>query len=117
MTDLLDTASEWLEDMCETHRGRTVTYARGALTAEVTAVLGRTLFSLLDESGFATEYESRDYIIPVSALVAFGDPEAFDTVTDGRVTYEVAAPGGEPSWRYTDGYRRTFRIHCKQLGG
>ena len=29
--------------------------------------------------------------------------------------YEVTAPGKEPCWRYSDAYRKTLRIHTKQI--
>ena len=37
--------------------------------------------------------------------------------TQGGVTfvYEVTAPGKEPCWRYSDPYRKTLRIHSKQV--
>jgi len=120
MTDILDTASSWLTSMNRTHRGRTVTYVRGDMTAQVTSVVGRTVFQVPREYGLFEEVETRDYLIEVSDLADFSEPAAGDQVKDtlnGTVQiFEVMAPGDEPVFRYADLFRRVFRIHTKHVG-
>ena len=122
MADLLNTSSAWLEDQREAFLSRTVIYQRGADTVEVTATIGRTLFAVDNGDGAALRVESRDYLIRAARLVLDGDvilPRSGDQVhemQDGVIfIYQVMAPGDEPVWRYSDPYRRTLRIHTKQV--
>lgn len=122
MADLLNTSSAWLEDQREAFLSRTVIYQRGTDTVEVTATIGRTLFAVDNGDGAALRVESRDYLIRAARLVLDGDvilPRSGDQVhemQDGVIfIYQVMAPGDEPVWRYSDPYRRTLRIHTKQV--
>jgi len=64
--------------------------------------------------------EARDFLIEAADLEEFGEPERGDRVMDtlnGKVElFEVMAPGGEPHFRYSDPYRKVFRIHTKHVG-
>lgn len=122
MADLLQTASDWLHDRQKQHASRLVTYERGAATVAVQATIGRTIFEIDDEIGVVHKIESRDFLIHAADLVLSGSavlPERGDRVreTDGTTTYiyEVMAPGKEPHYRYSDAYRKRFRIHTKQV--
>lgn len=122
MTDLLQAASDWLQDKQRRHASKTVVYKSGADSVEVNAVVGRTEFETADESGFVTKYIARDFLIPVAELVLGGTavtPGRGDRVRETQGTqvfvHEVMAPGENPEWRYADPYRRTFRIHTKQV--
>jgi len=46
-------------------------------------------------------------------------PQRGDRIRETQSTqvfvYEVVAPGDEPCWRYSDPYRRTLRVHTKQI--
>jgi hypothetical protein len=45
-----------------------------------------------------------------------GTPARGDQVTEAGVgTFELAAPGGEPHWRYSDQTRTLYRVHCKRV--
>jgi len=121
MTDLLETASNWLEDQRTKHATRTVTYRRGNDTVQVLASIGRTVFEIDDDYGVLKKIESRDFLILAADLVLAGVtviPQRGDEIeeTQGTVTftYEVMAPGKEPHFRYSDPYRMTLRIHTKQ---
>ena len=123
MADLLEAASKWLEEKRTQHRSRTVSYQRGADTAQVLASIGRTTFEIDDGYGLVQKFESRDFLILASDLVLEGSstlPQRGDRIqeTEGSTTftYEVLAPGKEPAWRYSDPYRKTLRIHTKQIG-
>jgi hypothetical protein len=122
MTNLLQKASDWLEAMRTRHATCEVTYRRGSLSAIVSATIGKTIFTVDDGGGIATQYESRDFLIWAADLVVDGKtvlPQRGDRVveTQGGKTYEyeVLAPGKEPCFRYSDPFRKTLRIHTKQV--
>ena len=123
MADLLETASNWLEEKRTQHLSRTVTYQRGADTVDVPASIGRTTFEVDDGYGIVQKWESRDFLILATDLVLNGSqtlPERGDRIQEIQgattFTYEVLAPGKEPPWRYSDPFRKTLRIHTKQIG-
>jgi len=75
-----------------------------------------------DGGGVLHRVESRDYLILAEHLVLGGRPaipEPGDQILESAGTttlvYEVMAPGREPHWRYADAYRRTLRVHTKQI--
>jgi len=120
--DVLETASNWLEDQRTEHASRTVTYERGADSVEVSASIGRTIFDVGNGFGLVERTESRDYLVLTDDLVLGGGgtlPERGDRVRETQGTavfvYEVMAPGKEPHWRYSDPYRKTLRIHTKHV--
>ena len=119
----MEGASAWLDEQRLRHLSRTVTYRRGETSAEVRAAIGRTVFEVMDSVGVAERTESRDFLIPVSDLVLESKPifprhgDKIEETQDGTVyVYEVLAPGHEPCWRFSDSYRRTLRVHTKQVG-
>ena len=125
MSDLLNSGSEWLGVTMRAHAAASVTYTRGsgsyALEAEgVAATIGRTVFEVTDDYGLLTRVESRDYLIDAAELEAFGEPQRGDQIREtlgGAVqVFEVMAPSGEDHFRYSDAYRRTYRIHTKRVG-
>jgi len=122
MTDLLEQASAWLDRMRAKHMARPVTYFRGEESVEVQATLGRTVFEIADAYGVVEQSESRDFLIPAADLVlgeAMTLPVRGDRIRetqDGKTfVYEVMAPGKEPHYRFSDVYRRTLRIHTRQV--
>ena len=122
MIDLLEQASAWLDRMRAKHMARPVTYCRGEQSVEVAATVGRTVFEIADAYGVVEQSESRDFLIPAADLVLGGAvtlPERGDRVRetqDGKtLVYEVMAPGKEPHYRFSDVYRRTLRIHTRQV--
>jgi hypothetical protein len=122
MADMLREASAWLEDKRHEHLTSPVTYVRGEASVELQATIGRTIFEQRDDYGVIEKTESRDFLIRTEDLVLEGAntlPERGDQLraTDGAkvYVYEVLAPGKEPHFRYSDPYRRTLRIHTKQV--
>jgi len=122
MADILEQASNWLEDQRTEHATRTVTYERGASTVAVSAGIGRTIFEVDNGFGIVERTESRDFLVLAADLVLAGSPvlpERGDRVREIQVAttfvYEVMAPGKEPHWRYSDPYRKTLRIHTKHV--
>jgi hypothetical protein len=124
MADLLRLGQEWLANQLKTHASRTVVYGRGANQTSVTAIIGRTLLKLEDGyGGVHMQWTDRDFLIPPDELVLAGlqvIPERGDTIREtdnGKIyIYEVNAPGGEPTWRWSDPHRKLLRIHTKQIG-
>lgn len=120
--NLLERASNWLEDRRTQHATSSVTYQRANDTVVVAASVGRTTFEVDNGFGVVERTESRDFLVLTDDLVLGGTrtlPERGDRVreTQGATTfvYEVMAPGKEPHWRYSDLYRRTLRIHTKHV--
>lgn len=97
-------------------------YERGGESVQIAATVGRTVFEQADDYGVIHRTESRDYLVLATDLVLSGTqtlPRAGDRIreSDGDkvFVYEVMAPGGEPAYRFSDPYRRTLRIHTKQV--
>lgn len=121
-TNLLQKASEWLENQRTRHAASTVEYVRGGLAADVLASIGKTTFEIDDGYGVLVRFESRDFLILTADLVVNGEsilPQRGDRIRETQGTtvlvYEVTAPGKEPCWRFSDVFRKTLRIHTKQI--
>ena len=117
MGDLLDQGSAWLESQRTLHMTRDVTYARGIITAVVKATIGRTDYETDDGQVVRTEFTDRDFLILAADLVLNGLarlPEEGDQIHETQGTsiliFEVMG------WRYSDPYRRTYRIETKHVG-
>ena len=81
------------------------------------------MFQVDNGSGLIETVQSRDFLILTSYLVLGGTatlPKAGDRIKEAvgstSYVYEVLAPGTEPAYRFSDPYRRTLRIHTKQVG-
>jgi hypothetical protein len=122
VADVLAQSSAWLESKRHELRTVPVSYVRGEATVVLQATIGRTVFEQQGEYGVLERTESRDFLVRTEDLVLEGTatlPERGDRVreTDGgkAFVYEVMAPGKEPQFRWSDPYRRTLRIHTKQV--
>ena len=121
MVDLLQKGMAWLESQRTKFMTQSVVYQRGEDSVEVPATIGTTVFNVDDGDGALLKFEARDYLILAADLLLDGNailPKRGDCIreTSGSqvFTYEVMAPGDEPCWRWSDGYRQTLRIHTKQ---
>lgn len=117
MPNLFANANDWLTAQVQAAAGATVTYARGATSLTVTAVVGRTVFSSNADGGPRVEFGDRDYLVAVADLAALVAPRIGDRITDAAgLVFEVQEPNtGEPAWRYSDPDRTEFRVHCKRV--
>lgn len=122
MADILQRGSDWLENQRHTHATRTVTYERSMDSVSMAATIGRTIFEVDNGHGVLERIESRDFLVLATDLLLAGVPvlpQRGDRIreTQGANTYvyEVMAPGKEPEWRWSDPYRKTLRIHTKQI--
>ena len=116
----MDTAMAWLAGKRKSYMAQTVTYSRGEDEVELLATLGSKVFRMPDEYGVDIRIETRDYLITAADLILDGSvvtPNPCDRITEsGGEVYEVMSPGAdEPHWRYSDAYRRTLRVHTKQV--
>lgn len=125
MTDILRTASAWLEERRHAVATTDVVYRRDDRAVAVRATIGRTEYQQDDGAGVITRAENRDFLIRACDLVLDGVPvlpEAGDRIeeADGGAlfVYEVLPVSSmQPHYRYSDPYRRTLRIHTKLIGG
>lgn len=122
LSDLLHNGLSWLSQQLTTHASRTVIYQRDALSAEVRATIGRSLYDQDNGEGIVTRSQVRDYLIDTSELLnsVIGSlPRRGDQIIEAenncQVTYEVMSLGGEPPWRYSDPFRLKLRIHTRQI--
>ena len=122
MGNLLARASEWLENQRTVHATAPVQYVRGSQTAEVSATIGKTTFELMTAMGSSCgPSPATSCCWPRTWFWAGRQtlPQRGDRVreTQGSTVfvYEVTAPGKEPCWRYSDAFRKTLRIHTKQV--
>jgi len=118
MADLIQSGLASLSTWRKAHAAQTVTYRRGAETVDVTATYGPVTWRFDNEFGITVRAEVFDFMISVADLVLNGSAveparhDEIDVVAGGATrTYVVGSPNEEPAWRFTDGYRRTFRIH------
>ncbi len=122
MTDLLEQGSAWLDQQRTQFMSRSVTYCRGETSVEVQTTIGKWTFEIDDGTGILERIDSRDFLILTADLVLAGEvtePQRGDrireTCGDKVYVYEVLAPGREDCWRFSDPYRKTLRIHTKQV--
>jgi hypothetical protein len=119
VADLLQLGSDWLADQLKANASQSVAYSRGSTSFTVQATVGRTVFEVSSDLGIVERWESRDYLIQAADLTT-GEPQRGDQIreTPGATTYvyEVMAPGNEPAYRFSDPYRKTYRIHTKLVG-
>ena len=123
MADLLEQATDWLEDQRARHLARTVTYQRGGDLLEVQATVGRKAYEIADSCGAVVQVDATDFIVAAADLVLGGEtvePEPGDRVrmtTDAAVeVYEVLAPGpGMAHCEPADPYRMAWRVHTKHV--
>ena len=108
-----------IDRMFETS-GTSVSYRRDGevMVESAPAKVGRTLFRTDDvATGVVFRFEERDFIVRASEFAAIGEPRRGDEIVwDGRL-YLVAAPDGEPCWKWHTRQSHTqMRIHAKYSG-
>lgn len=123
MTNLLETASQWLSGQLDDNASSDVEYRRGSLSVSVVAGKGRTSFDAVDSGGVVTNVESRDFIITAETIVLDGIvvlPRVGDRIVeqngDELHAYEVIRFGTEQHYRECDPYGHKLRIHTKYVG-
>ena len=110
-------AALWLDRQRKDFLSDTVIYhhfGENALSVEVKAVRGRTLFRAEDEYGITIRVHSADFII--SAKDISFEPEKGDEIICDGHRFEVLAPNNEPVWRWSGSDETALRIHTKDVG-
>lgn len=124
MADLLDTSSEVLNSVLQSHAGRSVTYTRsGETPITVLATVGETRYDTIESNGYAVQVTVRDYIISADQIVidsAQTLPREGDTITDvvnGTSRVFAVFPGGlnGQAFRDSDPQGRRLRIHTQEV--
>lgn len=120
--NLLRQASDWLETRRGAWMAQPIVYEQGGGRIELAATIGRTEFEIDDGAGALVRVEARDFLVSAADLVLAGAPVLPDrgdrireTGGDKVYVYEVMAPGGGVPWRWSDPWRRTLRIHTRQV--
>lgn len=120
MPNDMATAQAALMSQMKTAAGETVTYRRGADEVELSAVIGRSAFEIVDQSGSAMQTTSVDFIIAPDDLVLDSEtvtPEPGDEIDrpieDGKTaTYEVRTDGGLDCYQL-DPMRTQLRVRAR----
>jgi hypothetical protein len=122
MIDLLNQGQAWLASQLAMFVARNVIYRHGSVEIPVRATIGRTAFEQADETGAIIRFESRDFLIDRTSLVADGqiiEPSEGDIIVDviGDITYEFELFGAGPDamYRPSDPYHHKLRIHTKRV--
>jgi hypothetical protein len=124
MSDILKTASTWLEARRHAVATTDVVYRREDRAVTLRATIGRQEYQQDDGAGVITRAEDRDFLIRATDLVIDGMrvlPEAGDRIEEADngtlFIYEVLpVSNAQPCYRYSDPYRQTLRIHTKLIG-
>lgn len=115
---MLETAENWLRTQRRASLSKTVTYRRGGVSnASVPATQAETRGEA-DNGEVILESRTVDWLIDRADLTLSGsatEPLPGDrievTYDHGTETFEVAAVGTEPAWRWHGRDGGTFRIH------
>lgn len=107
-----------LSALLEASDSEPVTYRAGAVDLPIAAARrGRTETATEGIDAVTVSGWVQDWLIAVPALAMIGEPErGHRIITADGEAFEVMALVGDESWRYTDGFRRTYRIHTKGVG-
>jgi hypothetical protein len=122
MIDLLDQGQAWLAQQLALFVARDVIYRRGSVEIPVRATIGRTTFEQADETGAIIRFESRDFLIHRTSLVANGqiiEPSEgdciIDVIGDATFEFELLGAGSEAMYRPSDPYHHLLRIHTQRV--
>ena len=114
MSNLLSDGMNWLEAQMTQHCSTPVNYQRGDSSVTVDAVLGKTDYQILDDSGFETGAFIWDFII-LAADLGF-EPAVGDVIVHSGRQFEVMRLAGQDCWRWTGITQAAYRIHSKEIG-
>ena len=122
MARYLQRAETWLRRLRDTHLKacdtNTTTYARGLTEIGLDMTQAETRYET-DDGETIVNSSMADWLIDRAAMITFGEPQPGDKITitlaHGTETYEVAAIGGEPAWRWHGRDGQTFRIHTVRI--
>ncbi len=114
MVDVLQRGSDWLERMRLAHLSSPAEYRRTSGTVAIRATCGRTAPEFAGDAGPSIGAHGWDFL--VAALELGAPPEPGDEIVFQGRRHEVMDIPGEGCWRWSDPFRRTYRIHTKDTG-
>ena len=132
MTDLLRQGSDLLESIFESNASQTVVFEKidTKERAELAATIGGNGSDAQENLNLSTDFDSLDFVIRKHTLVTltpapqtqptFGDwlnrdPQQNDKIHWNGFVYIISPVFGNESWRYTDGFHTSLRIHTKKV--
>jgi len=124
MADLMKTGVVWHAAKLKSYLSQMVTYRRLSHTVSIVATFGDSGHEVVTPDGLVVEVHSRDFLFDVADLILNGvltKPERGDKVEftdpdDGvKYTHELMSLSNEPAWRYSDPYRKKYRIHTERI--
>lgn len=95
--------------------GSAITYARGANSVALTAIVGSAESIVANDFGIVIdERHYRDFLVIAAELIVSAAvvlPARGDIITEGTKTYLVTSDGSESHYRYSDRFEQVLRIH------
>ncbi len=116
MSDMLAEGAAWLNSQMKAHTSSEVIYRRGASGMAIRATLGKTDYETKDESGVTAASQTTDFLVSAADMGALVEPQAGDSIVFEGRAYEVTNLASENCWRWSDGFRKVFRIHTRDIG-
>lgn len=124
MSDLMQSAAEWLGGMFQQHVSRAMVYCRGQERINFLGTLDKPA-EIRDETAaggtMTTDHSDRDIVFPAAAIAALtpAEPQDGDKIEIALVgthveVYEVLPPPGSKSWRRCDALGKYLRVHTKK---
>ena len=121
MSDMIANGMAWLGQQMLASAAQTVTFARGTVTVDISATIGRTEYEVDGGTGVLVRIQSRDYLVAADDLILDGElifPARGDKITEHVGTtdyvYVVAAMPGQSHYQWADHARAILRIHTKE---
>jgi hypothetical protein len=119
MSDLLNTASAWLEGKRRAYMATAMVYRRADASCSVSATRAKTLFNQTEDHSFVQTDEGADFIIGVDELVLNSVqtiPQPGDYLVDPlRGTFEVMSPTPGRQCYEMDEQGNRYRIHARKM--
>jgi len=116
MSDLLQSAIEYLDDVRKDYMSQSIVYDRGGSTLTIVGTPSTQEFQIDNLDGTITTMASTEWIVTVSDLAGVAPPKRGDKITWGTRVFEVMGPGGGPVYEDADPYQQCYKIHTKYVG-
>lgn len=118
--DMLEDGVIFLAEQANLFQAQTIVYKRLAESASIIATVGEMTHVIPDDQGITLiNFKTQDFIIDVSILdIGSGliIPARRDTIEWKGKKFLVIEMPGIAAYRYSDRYRKRFRIHTKESG-
>jgi hypothetical protein len=112
--DMMEEGAIFINAQLLSHASQTVTCTQGGSSVELSATIGRTEEEIDDLDGVHQSYRSRDWLIPVASL-PWVPAKGMQIEEASGATWEAVSPPQGKCWRYSDGYRKRYRIYTRQI--